>query len=110
MSSPFPSRLSLSIGDLADCVYSHGAYLKRNFDPADLADPSDSDSTPGSDVRLQVHAGSWSFHTGDSCYDQDHRGAWGAGFCPLGVTRKEAREIARDLIDQARSDYDESDD
>ena len=54
--------------------------------------------TRGIDVRLQVHDGSWSLHTGDSSYDQDHRGHWGAGFL---TPRCNARELARELIDEA---------
>lgn len=57
------------------------------------------------DVRLQVHAGSWALHTGDSQYDQDHRGYWGSASIDGVLTRKAAREMARDLIDQAADQF-----
>ena len=51
------------------------------------------------DIRLQVVDGGWSTHTGDSSYDQDHRGFWGASFIDRTTN---CRDLARDLIDQAR--------
>ncbi len=56
------------------------------------------------DVRLQVWPdGTWAIHTGDSSYDQDHRGYWGASSLPMfGTGRFNARDTARELIDQAK--------
>lgn len=51
------------------------------------------------DIRLQVVDGGWATHTGDSSYDQDHRGFWGAS-CIDRTTN--CRDLARDLIEQAR--------
>lgn len=96
----------VTVKELAAEVYEHGQYLKRSFSADELKD--EPDSTPGTDCRLQLHDGSWSFHTGDSSFDQDHRGSWGAGFVPRGCTKDEARSIAKDLIDEAMGDYDES--
>jgi hypothetical protein len=53
------------------------------------------------DIRLQVLPdGSWALHEGDPQYDTDHRGYWGAG--TLDGKRFNSREMARDLIEQAR--------
>jgi hypothetical protein len=62
------------------------------------------------DVRLQVWPdGEWIVRSGDSSYDQDHRGFWGASSVP-GVNRGRAsrfdsRSVARDLIEQARDQH-----
>ena len=53
------------------------------------------------DVRLQVYPdGDWALHTGDSSYDQDHRGYWGAS--SLDGRRIDSRGVAKDLLDQCR--------
>lgn len=57
------------------------------------------------DVRLQIHDdGTWSIHTGDSSYDQGHRGMWGATVVPFeddpDSREFDADEIAADLIEQ----------
>ncbi len=55
----------------------------------------------GIDVRLQVYDdGAWALRTGDSQYDLDHRGSWGAGYL---TKTSNAHEIARELIDEAAS-------
>jgi hypothetical protein len=56
----------------------------------------------GCDVRLQVYEdSSFQLHSGDSSYDQDHRGYWGAGYVPGGkITLKLASEIAKGMIDE----------
>jgi hypothetical protein len=67
------------------------------------------------DVRLQVYPGgntgimSWTVRFGPSDYDQDHTGFWGASAVP-GVyngkpKRFGSRDVARDLIEQARDHY-----
>lgn len=58
------------------------------------------------DVRLQVYPdGSWAVRFGASDYDQDHHGFWGASCVPGGRRRFMSRDVARDLIDQAREQY-----
>jgi hypothetical protein len=100
------SKSPVTVAELTKEVYECGQYLKREFKPAELRVPGQfPGDTVGTDIRLQLHDGTWSFHTGDSQYDQDHRGAWGSGFCPRGVSKAEARSIAKDLIDEAMSDY-----
>ena len=89
----------VSIRDLAAEIHQVGRYLTDTFDPSDLQDTPD--DTPGTDCRLQVHEGSWAFHTGDSGYDTDHHGYWGSSCIPARVSKAEARRIAEDLIDQA---------
>lgn len=50
------------------------------------------------EVRLQVYDdGGWAVRTGDSSYDQDHRGYWGSSYL---TRRTNCRELARDLIDE----------
>ena len=99
----------VTIKEVAAEVYAFGQYLARNFSEEDLREPgSHPDDAVCGDCRLQVHDGSWYFHTGSADYDQDHRGSWGAAFVPRGVTKSEARGIAKSLIDEAMSDYDMS--
>jgi hypothetical protein len=57
---------------------------------------------PSIDVRLQVYPdGSFAFHSGDSSYDQDHRGAWGASCVGPDDDERTLIETARDLVSQA---------
>ena len=67
-------------------------------------DPRDFPDDDSCDVRLQVYPdGDWAIRVGDSSYDLDHHGYWGAG-C-LNGKRFDSAETARDLIDQAREQY-----
>ena len=89
-----------TLRELTDEVYEYGQHLKRSFSPEDLREHGEDSDSPGyGDIRLQVHDG-WTVHTGDSSYDQDHRGSWAAGSVPRGCSKKEAREIARSLLDE----------
>lgn len=63
------------------------------------------------DVRLQVYPGKegWVIRVGDSQYDHDHTGFWGASSVP-GVnkgrpTRFNSTDVTRDLIEQAKDMY-----
>jgi hypothetical protein len=76
-----------TIKDLA----SHLAHIKRAYFP--------SNDWEEMDVRLQVRGDGWQVNTGDSQYDQDHRGFWGAGTMDK---RTNCHRLAKDLIDQAR--------
>jgi hypothetical protein len=50
------------------------------------------------DVRLQVmEDGGWAIRTGDSSYDQDHRGYWGASSID---PHTNCRDLAIELLDQ----------
>jgi hypothetical protein len=52
------------------------------------------------DVRLQVYpGGQWAVRTGDSSYDQDHRGFWGAGSL---AWDSDCEDLAAGLIDEAK--------
>ena len=53
------------------------------------------------DVRLRVHDGSFGILTGDSSYDQDHRGFWGSS--SLAVD-SDLEDVADDLVEQALDD------
>jgi len=64
------------------------------------------------DVRLQVYPdGSWWVRYGDSSYDQDHRGYWGASCVPGCGGRKnqpkrfQSIEVAKDLIEQVKDHF-----
>ena len=64
---------------------------------------------PETDVRLQVmDNGSWSVHSGDASYDTDHRGYWGASTVDAKLSKRDAMEIAKDLIDQVEDQYAQS--
>jgi hypothetical protein len=54
----------------------------------------------GSEVRLQVHDG-WTVHYGDSSFDQDHRGLWGAGSVGARDSLVVLRETAGGLVSEA---------
>ena len=94
MNTKFPSIASVRSALVAE---------KRNlrkFSSLDdlLGENGESDST---DVRLQVYEdGSWAIHTGNPDYDQDHRGYWGAS--SLSYDRENLRDLARDLLEQAK--------
>ena len=60
---------------------------------------------PDTDVRLQVHEGSWSLHSGDAQYDTDHRGYWGAASVSVDDTNATLRQTAKDLIRQVEEDH-----
>jgi hypothetical protein len=57
------------------------------------------------DVRLQVHGGSWSLHSGDAQYDTDHRGYWGAGSVSKDDSQASLRTTAKELIAEVEEDY-----
>lgn len=59
---------------------------------------------PTIDCRLQYHDGLFYFHTGDSSYDQDHRGAWGCSCVGQDLDFDTAKEIATGLLDQVLDD------
>jgi len=45
------------------------------------------------------------WEVGDSSYDQDHSGFWGAGSVPGGKRRFNSTRLAEELIDQAREQH-----
>ena len=60
------------------------------------------------DVRIQVASdGSWSIHSGDACYDTDHRGYWGASSIGQYDSAEELRSVAEDIIGQAMDSFHE---
>lgn len=56
------------------------------------------------DVRLNVQEGGWALLTGDACYDDDHRGLWGASHLKGGGGRhgSNCEAVATELLEQAR--------
>lgn len=78
--------------------------MRRTFVRSDLTELGADGA--GYDVRLQVRGGSWQLHTGDSQFDQDHRGAWGYGFLPWELSN--LTDLARELISEASDSYAES--
>jgi hypothetical protein len=64
---------------------------------------AEDDDDGGIDVRLQVMPDStWTVNWGLSDYDQDHHGYWGSSSVPGDNRRFDSKDIARDLIEQAR--------
>jgi hypothetical protein len=62
------------------------------------------DEETDADIRLQVYeadsfpfVGEWAIRFGDSSYDLDHRGFWGASMIDHTT---DCRELAEELIDQ----------
>ncbi len=96
------ANVSIKVSTLAAEIHDCGAYLRRNFSRDDLTE--NGSDFAGTDCRLQVQDDCWQFHSGSSDYDQDHRGAWGCSSVPFACTWREAREIARDLLDQVLDD------
>lgn len=90
--------IDISVIELADNIYSEGQYLLDNFEEKDLME-SGSDFC-GTDCRLQWHEGYWQLHVGSADYDQDHRGYWACGSIPRGCSKKEAHDIASQLINE----------
>lgn len=81
--------------------------LKEDIEP-DFKDPSDPDGVPYIDIRLNYQpeeegfGEDWDVKTGDSQYDQDHRGFWGCG----AVTKDtDAKGLAVDLLDEVLEHY-----
>lgn len=119
------SMFDVNLPDPADCqtptvTPAMRAGIVSYLDALDRTPPFSWDSPDmyqhGSDepammeVRLQVHDdGTWSIHTGDPQYDQDHRGAWGDAVvafegAPDGTTF-DAEETADELIDALESGF-----
>jgi hypothetical protein len=64
------------------------------------------DADEGIDVRLQVYPdGDWAVRSGSSDYDQDHRGYWGSSSVPGNNRRFDSKNLARDLIEQAKEHF-----
>jgi len=59
----------------------------------------DNDEDEGYAVRLQVLGADWRLWVGDSSYDTDHRGHWGAIELPL-REEPDFDDLAEDLLDQ----------
>ncbi len=83
-----------TVKELAEELEGHKSYIEDDF----KEDPDDEDEEPGMDVRLQVQKGGWSLRTGDSSYDLDHCGWWGAGFLTQDT---DCEELADELISEA---------
>jgi hypothetical protein len=67
-------------------------------------------SEDATDVRLQVYSdGTWAVRWGSPDFDQDHRGYWGAASVPGHKRRFRSADVARDLIRQARDQWDAAD-
>jgi hypothetical protein len=104
--------------ELAECIHalSHSPLIPWEECVEGDRDEYDSDEDfledAYVDIRLQVYDDhQWSFRSGDSQYDTDHRGYWGSSSVGKCVSMKEAIEIAKELIEQASeaaADWDEA--
>lgn len=65
-----------------------------------LKDAPDSEEEP-LEIRLQVDDYSWNIKTGDSSFDQSHKGYWGFGFANKGDN---AKDLAEGLIENLMED------
>ncbi len=93
-----------SIATVAKELRGHKPYIDRDAQVKGTYEDwcaGEEGGEAGIDVRLQVFpgTGSWDLHTGDAQYDTDHRGFWGCGFL---TPRSNCRDLARDLISEAR--------
>lgn len=72
----------------------------QKYNREDLLEPGC--DTPSIDIRLQVFEdGSWAFHSGDSSYDQDHRGYCGSASIGPDDDDRTCYSVAKDLIESA---------
>ena len=55
---------------------------------------------PVIDCRLRWHNGNFSWVTGPSDYDQDHRGHWGCGCVGGEMTEEDARSMGEAMLEQ----------
>jgi hypothetical protein len=63
----------------------------------------DDEDNHSTDVRLQVYPdGQWALRTGDSSYDHDHRGYWGAGWLTHDT---DCDALAADLLAEAQDHH-----
>lgn len=60
----------------------------------------DGDEEPSIDCRLRWYDGIFSFVTGLSDYDQDHRGHWGCSCVVGGMTEEDARSMGLEMLEQ----------
>ena len=101
MKTKIPVRFP-SLRAVTSALVAEQKSLRRLCSKEDLTD-GESDFI-GTDLRLQVKEnGNWYTHSGPSDYDQDHRGFWGSSCLPYG--RANLREIARDLLEQAKDSH-----
>jgi hypothetical protein len=83
--------LKCPVRQIASELRAYRAILRANFR---------TDEELCTDVRLQILPdGSWAVHTGDSSYDQDHRGVWGSASVPFSG-RFDSMAMARALWNQ----------
>jgi hypothetical protein len=87
---PNPQEVALWIKDMSDEVSS--------YDPEDLQESPEDD--PSIDVRVQYLHGIWYGHSGDSSYDQDHRGHWSNSSVVADMTSDDCLEVAQELVEQ----------
>lgn len=102
---PTIADTQINRGHLLSLLYAYRNDLKT-FPWEDLIEPGGDE--PSGDCRLQVHNGSWYFHTGDSSYDQDHRGYWGEACVSPDDTMETLELVADDLLGQAADHFCES--
>lgn len=79
-----------SIKAVSECLINIKTYLSNNDE---------------CDVRLNIQGDGWNVLWGPSDYDSDHRGFWG---CSCLDRKSNAREVAKDLIEQVKDQISES--
>lgn len=97
-----------TIKEITEEIIAYRNYLKNNFDPKDI---QDEEGNAGGDCRLQLYEdGVWALRTGDASYDTSHLGFWGASSVSIEATNKECKDIAKDLIEQVKDHFYQSQD
>ena len=87
--------------DLANWLIDVSAFIEPGSE-------SEWDEDNSIDVRLRYFDGSFYAYSGDSSYDQDHRGHWGCSSVSANLEHDEALGIAEDLFEQVLDSIAES--
>lgn len=100
--------IEIDCDDVAQAIHavSHSPYIEwaecNENDPNDYDSDEDYLEDSYVDIRLQVYEdGQWAIRSGLSDFDQDHRGAWGSSSVGCRISMEDAKELAKDLIEQA---------
>lgn len=92
---------SQCIDDLADAL--------RGLLPVPDNYRAEGDDMPSQDVRIRVRfdLDTWYLSTGDSSYEQDHRGCWGHAVLIPSTGSADCDELAADMWAEAEEQHEE---
>jgi hypothetical protein len=90
-----------SFGGLESLAKDLANISEFDIEPCTADDDDDPyDGGRSVDVRLRYHSGSFSLNSGDSSYDQDHRGDWGASSVGPDLSQSDAMTLAEELLEE----------